>query len=176
MKKIRKRSVCGFFFLLIFCLAVLTGCKSSESGKNEKDEKKQSCTISIVCQSILEHKDELKEEKKDYVPEDGVILKETEVTFSEGDTVFDILKKVCKEHKIQIESSQSATYQSVYIEGIHQLYEFDCGPSSGWMYRVNGTFPNYGCSKIKAKQGDKIEWIYTCELGNDIGAKNENQK
>ena len=144
--------------------------------KQEASQKKQTCTISIVCQSILNHQDQLKESKKDYVPKDGVILEETEVEFLEGDTVFDVLKSICKKKKIQIESSQSATYKSVYIEGIHQLYEFDCGPSSGWMYRVNGTFPNYGCSKITVKQGDKIEWLYTCELGKDIGAENETQK
>ena len=36
-------------------------------------------------------------------------------------------------------------YNSYYIEGINHLYEFDVGPESGWMYKVDEWFPNYGC-------------------------------
>ena len=60
-------------------------------------------------------------------------------------------------------------YNSAYIEGISNLYEFDCGERSGWMYKVNGWFPNYGCSRYELKNGDKIEWVYTCDLGRDVG-------
>ena len=37
------------------------------------------------------------------------------------------------------------------------------------MYKVNGWFPNYGCSRYSLKQGDVIEWVYTCDLGRDVG-------
>ena len=60
-------------------------------------------------------------------------------------------------------------YGSYYIEGINQLYEFDCGQNSGWMYCVNGWFPNYGCSSYTVEDGDVIEWRYTCDLGSDVG-------
>ena len=60
-------------------------------------------------------------------------------------------------------------YNSAYVEGIHNLYEFDCGSGSGWMYRVNGWYPNYGCSRYQLSQGDTVEWRYTCDLGADIG-------
>ena len=63
----------------------------------------------------------------------------------------------------------SANYGSVYVQGINHLYEFSCGELSGWMYKVNGVFPNYGCSKYVLKNGDKIEWVYTCDLGRDVG-------
>ena len=49
------------------------------------------------------------------------------------------------------------------------MYEFDCGQYSGWMYRVNGWYPNYGCSSYDVEDGDNIEWKYTCDLGVDIG-------
>ena len=52
------------------------------------------------------------------------------------------------------------------------MYEFDCGALSGWMYRVNGWYPNYGCSRYQLKDGDVVEWRYTCDLGNDVGGKN----
>jgi len=57
----------------------------------------------------------------------------------------------------------------VYIRGIHYLYEFSCGPLSGWMYRVDGEFPNYGCSRYVLRDGQTIEWVYTCDLGRDVG-------
>ena len=55
-----------------------------------------------------------------------------------------------------------------YIAGINYLYEFDFGELSGWTYRVNGEVPSVGCDKYELKDGDKVEWIYTCELGKDI--------
>jgi hypothetical protein len=62
-------------------------------------------------------------------------------------------------------------YNSAYIMGINNLYEFDAGELSGWMYKANGEFPNYGCSRYQLKPGDVIEWIYTCDLGRDIGGE-----
>ena len=68
-----------------------------------------------------------------------------------------------------MECVYSANYGSVYVQGINNLYEFSCGELSGWMYRVNGVFPNYGCSKYVLKDGDVVEWVYTCDLGRDVG-------
>ena len=39
------------------------------------------------------------------------------------------------------------------------------------MYRVNGTFPNKGCSSYLLSDGDTVEWVYTCDLGKDVGAE-----
>ncbi len=136
----------------------------SNSGRNEN-----TCTISISCATILNNMSILDKDKKDIVPKDGWILKERTVTFKEGESVFDILKRVCKDNKIHMEASFTPLYNSSYIEGIYNLYEFDCGASSGWMYSVNDEFPNYGCSKYIVKKGDVIRWQYTCDLGKDIG-------
>ena len=89
--------------------------------------------------------------------------------FTTGETVFDILKDICEKNGIQISSRYTPLYNNYYVEGINQLYEFDCGKKSGWMYSVNGVFPNYGASSYKPKDGDKIEWVYTCNLGDDVG-------
>lgn len=131
--------------------------------------KKYTCTISIECSSILNNLGDLNPDKLDAVPSNGVILSKTKVTFSEGESVFDVLKRVCNEKGIHMESSFTPMYNSAYIEGIHNLYEFDCGSGSGWMYRVNGWYPNYGCSRYVLSDGDVIEWRYTCNLGADIG-------
>ena len=131
--------------------------------------KTYTCTFSIECSTILNNLDMLDPEKLEMVPSGGVILSKTTVTFYEGESVFDVLQRVCKEKGIHMEASWTPIYNSAYIEGIHNLYEFDCGALSGWMYRVNGWYPNYGCSRYQLQDGDTVEWRFTCDLGNDIG-------
>lgn len=139
------------------------------------------CTISISCSTLTDKRDKLKGGKAQFVPSDGYILHEVRVKFTEGETAFDILKRVCAANTctdnckycqaegIQYEASYTPAYQSWYVKGIHQLYEKDCGAYSGWMYKVNGVFPNYGSSAYTVQNGDRIEWLYTCDLGEDIG-------
>ena len=103
------------------------------------------------------------------MPSGGTILRATTVTFSQGETVYDVLQRVCRDKGIQMESSWSSLYNSAYVEGINNIYEFDVGDGSGWMYKVNGWFPNYGCSGYTLSQGDVICWVYTCNLGDDVG-------
>ena len=93
--------------------------------------KKYTCTISISCETILGNMDKCAESKKALVPENGIILPATEVTFSDGESVYDVLQRVCKANKIHMESSFTPVYNSAYIEGIHNLYEFDVGKLSG---------------------------------------------
>ena len=137
---------------------------------NVDADTKYTCTISISCETILDNMDKCAESKEALVPEDGIILPVTEVTFSEGESVYDVLQRVCKENKIHMESSFTPVYNSAYIEGIHNLYEYDVGKLSGWMYAVNGWYPNYGCSRYQLKDGDVVEWRYTCDLGDDLGS------
>ena len=147
--------------------------KPVEPEDQEVDKgKTYTCTFSIECSTILNNLDMLDPDKLEMVPSGGVILAKTTVTFYEGESVYDVLQRLCKEKGIHMESSWTPIYNSAYIEGIHNLYEFDCGSLSGWMYRVNGWYPNYGCSRYQLKDGDVVEWRYTCDLGNDIGGKN----
>lgn len=133
-------------------------------------EEKNICTITILCDTILDNMDNLDDGKEAYVPANGTILATSSVEFEEGETVFDVLTRVCEYAGIQIEYSWTAIYNSYYIEGINNLYEFDCGNESGWMYKVNGWFPNYGCSSYELENGDNIVWCYTCNgLGADVG-------
>ena len=138
-------------------------------------ENSQTVFISIRCDTILDNLDKLDESLRsdEYVPKDGVILPRTEYVLREGDTVFDILDRAVRYNRIQMEfqGSDQNSFGSVYIRGINYLYEFSCGELSGWMYKVDGEYPNYGCSKYKLKDGQEIEWVYTCDLGNDVGAE-----
>jgi len=109
--------------------------------------------------------------KAEVIPENGVIYETREVEFYEGESVFDVLLREVKKEKIHMEFSMTPIYNSNYIEGINNLYEFDGGELSGWMYKVNGWYPNYGCSRYQLKDGDVIEWVYTCDLGRDVGCE-----
>ena len=144
---------------LLLCLLLLlcTAC----GGQAQEDAGALHCTVRIECSTSG---------KADIVPPDGVLLPETTVAFSEGDTVFDVLQQVCRAQGIHMESTWTPAYNSAYIEGIGNLYEFDCGELSGWMYSVNGVWPDYGCSGYTLHDGDTVVWSYTCDLGRDVGA------
>ncbi len=155
--------------------------KPSKVTTTKKQGKTVTCTIEIECKTILSNLGNLRPEKKAFLPKDGFILKETTVSVAEDSTVFDVLKLVCKQNTcpekctycrksgIQLEYVYTPGYDSEYIRGIHQLYEKDCGTQSGWMYSVNGVFPNYGVNKYTVKNGDNIKLLYTCDLGEDVG-------
>lgn len=132
-------------------------------------DKELTCTLSVRCDTILDNIEWLAPEKAELVPEDGVIFPEQSVVFYEGESVFNLLLREMKKNKIHLEFENTPMYNSAYIEGIGNLYEYDCGELSGWMYKVNGWFPNYGCSRYQLKAGDKVEWVYTCNLGKDVG-------
>ena len=141
----------------------------------------QTCTVEIRCDTVLQNLGSLKKNKAGFVPESGVILPKTAVACSPGDTVFEVIRRVCAAHPcaencvycraggIQIEYTYTPGLATYYIEGVHQLYEKDCGMYSGWMYSVNGVFPNVGVSEYAVSPGDEILFAYTCDMGEDIG-------
>lgn len=134
-----------------------------------EDKKTHSCTITVRCDTILDNLEYLDPSKAGLIPASGVILPEQTVEFNEGESVFDVTLRTMQSNKIHFEFSKTPAYNSVYIEGINNIYEFDCGELSGWMYRVNGEFHNYGCSLCTVGDGDRIEWLYSCDMGADLG-------
>ncbi len=146
--------------------------KAAEPEKEEETVPVPTCTVSIRCDTAIENSDRLEAAKKPYLPKDGCILPAVTVEIEEGESVFEALKHVCDKYGIQLEFSWTPIYNSAYIEGIGYLYEFDCGDESGWIYKVNGVVPNYGCSEFKLRGGETVEWIYSCEgYGADVGAE-----
>ena len=126
------------------------------------------CTLSIECKTILPKLKDMNPKLKKLIPSDGVVLSGETVHFNEGDSVFDVLKKVCLEKDISLEYSYVPAFKTVYIEGLADLYEFDGGNLSGWQYSVNGEFVMLGCSAKTVSDGDVIEWRYTCDMGRDL--------
>ncbi|MGL4848637.1 MAG: DUF4430 domain-containing protein [Clostridium sp.] len=140
---------------------------NQENEQKVEVPKKKEVSISINAQKAVEYGIN-KESGFTHIPANGVLLGEQKVEIKEGETVFDILMKVIQKTKLHMEYTGGGS--AIYIEGIDNLYEFDCGKFSGWMYSVNGVYPNYGVGAYKVKDGDKITFNYTCDLGRDLGA------
>ena len=140
--------------------------------KKHKENAIGTVTMTIRCDTVADRCDH------DYIPEDGIILDVTEFDIEEGETVYDILIEAAKAYRIQVENrgSSGSAHGMVYIAGINYLYEMDFGDLSGWVYHVNGITPSRGCGEYKLSDGDRIEWLYTCELGHDLDEVYENEK
>lgn len=128
--------------------------------KKKKKTDTVTCTVTVECKSILDHMDELKEGHEEFVPSDGYIIKNYTYKAKAGYTAYDALKSACNNNDIKL-TAQKTSY-GVYISGINNLDEFDCGKQSGWMYSVNGIMPNTTCENVTVDDGDSIVFTYVC--------------
>jgi hypothetical protein len=159
LKKRNKKNfiVIGVIALILMFSAFFIRINSADEYYNSsvvKDNTVGVVTLTVRCDTIM---------GKDGAPENPVILEKSEYEIAEGDTVYTVLAEALQKEGILFE--HNATY---YISGIDNLYEFQFGDLSGWMYRVNGETPSVGCGEYALEDGDEIEWLYTCEIGNDL--------
>lgn len=182
-----KKDILAIGGILLILAAILCGVhirsvddyyRADTTGTTDAAEtttESETVTIGIRCDTILDNYDDLDPalRSEEFVPSDGVILPPTTYELHPGDTVFDVLSRAVRDNRIQMEyqGADQNRYGGVYIQGIHYLYEFSCGPLSGWTYRVDGEFPNYSCAQYVLKGGQTIEWLYTCDLGRDVGCE-----
>ena len=130
--------------------------------KKIKDNAVGTVNMEIRCDTIAG--------RAEHIPADGVILPPVAFDIEAGDTVFDILTEAAQTYGIQVENKGSAggAHGMVYISGINYIYEYDFGDLSGWVYHVNGIAPSRSCGEYELSDGDRIEWLYTCEIGHDL--------
>ncbi len=154
-------------FILLFSIMLLlfvTACTSNDSSLSEGS---MSCTLTVECKTVLENKAMLSEDKADIIPKDGIFAHEIKIGFDEGDTAFDVLQKFTRSEKLHLDFDDSV--YGAYIKGIGNLYLGDCGEMSAWFFKVNGKSINESCSQYTLKDGDKIEFLYSCDFGADVG-------
>ncbi len=172
----------NLIILLLAVLVVLVAVKGIDIQSVDEyylshieDIKADSRTVflSIRCDTVLANWDLLDKtlQTGDYIPSDGIVLPRTEYVLREGDTVFALLQRAMRYHKIQLDflSNPLPGQNGAYIKGINYLYEFSCGPLSGWLYKVNGVFSSGDSSSYTLQDGDSVEWVYSCDLGRDVG-------
>ncbi len=154
MKKYLKYGLLIFTALIVIILLLISLNKAIPKKNN------LTCSIMVDCSDILTDVNLLKEEKRLLLPDDGVIYEFSGAAFSDGETAFDVLERELKKEKIHIDFSITPVYNTVYIKGIGNIYERDCGERSGWTYFVNNESPSVGASDYKLKDGDNIVFTY----------------
>ena len=123
-----------------------------------KDEAIGSVTLTIRCDKVAG--------RAAHIPADGVLLAAAEMPIASGDTVYTVLTDAARAHALHMEASGAQGL--MYIHGIGNIYEFDFGELSGWLYTVNGETFSVGVDQYVLKPGDKVEFHYTLELGRDF--------
>lgn len=156
MKK-RYFGILAMMVVLLMTTIIMGGC-----GKEEKAGPTGEMTISVVCHNAaaMEKEGKLDEDVASIVPDDGILLEEKTVTFTEGDNALDATRAVLREEEMQTSSSGSGDTE--FIDSIDNLSAGDVGSASGWMFLVNGEYPDVGPSKYIIQDQDVIVWEYTC--------------
>ena len=100
--------------LLCAALCTLTAC-----GAQQEQTVAGTCTLSISCRTLADAPEKCKADKQELIPADGWILPEETLEFYEGESVFDVLLRETKNHKIHMEYSETPLYQAAYIVHRH---------------------------------------------------------
>lgn len=153
MKKIKFTALTALIILLIFALS------SCSAEKPDDTEYTYTCRLTVTCEDLIENMNTVPSAKTSLVPENGIIL-DIDAGFNEGESVLDVLKRELQNKSIHMDVTELPAYNTVYVSAINNLYEKDCGDTSGWMFSVNGEFTSTGCSETKLANGDTVEWAY----------------
>ena len=141
----------------VFLLDVQTADSYYSTAVAKKDAVGQ-VTLTIRCDKVAG--------QAKHIPADGVLLAETSLPVAEGDTVYTVLTDAARAHGLHMEASGAPGM--MYIHGVGNIYEFDFGDLSGWLYQVNGERLSVGVDQCVLQPGDRVELMYTLELGRDL--------
>lgn len=119
---------------------------TSNNNVETTQKKEISVSLTISCKNALKYNVN--------IPASGYFLTTTTYAVKNGESLFDLLSKTCKQNGIRLD------YEGSYITGIGGLYEKECTPQSGWMYRVNGKLIMKSANKYILNDGDKVEFYY----------------
>lgn len=162
-KRFNKKNVVllAVISVAVILLVVFVDFQSTDEHYENNSEANNSdayVSITIRCDSVIG--------KAEHIPPDGIILNTVKISIAENATVYDVLLDATSKNQIHLETNGANS--NVYIEGIANIYEFEYGDLSGWIYRVNGEQPSVSCGECELKAGDCIEWIYSLELGKEL--------
>ena len=89
---------------------------------------------------------------------DGEAVYSSSAEYREGITAFDLLTETAEEKNISVVFSGSKS--SPYVTSINGLCEKQHGPSSGWVYTVNGKMVMLSSGKCTLNPDDVVQWKY----------------
>ncbi len=182
IKNNKLKLLSALVIIVAIAVVIMLSLGKSFDNNNQSDEKiqlengavidtdtdKMYCSLTIRCDAILTNMDLMDKEKIDIVPKDGIILKEDKIEFEKGESVFDVVVRVAKDKKIHIDFDKAAGNVAAYVRGIGNIYEFDCGDMSGWIYTVNGKSPDVSYDNYVLQNGDNVEWVYICSFDESM--------
>ncbi len=133
----------------------------STQAEQNKEPNTLNVTFSVECKNAIDYGILNIGTFSEILSPDGIILPETSVKAEQGTSVVKALKAVLKDNNITYKITSSG-----YVKTINGLSEFDCGEASGWLYLVNGELPSVSAKSYILKDGDKVEFRYTCVAGD----------
>lgn len=151
---------------VLACCLLCVGCSLGAGNGQDGREKTVPVSLEIRCDTVFQNPDLLPEELQEILPADGILLAAQEYMVAEGDTAFDLLRTVCTDRKLVLETAGTA--KNAYVRGIAGLREFTVGPLSGWQYYVNGSYMQISCGSYTLQPGDRVVFAYTCDMGKDL--------
>ena len=153
----------------LIALMLLAGCARPGAGEGAGYPGGDfTVTLSVSVHTLLDNMHRLDREKHELVPGDGVIFAPAQVWANQGDSAFDVLHREMRAAGIHLAFRITPFLDSAYVEAIHNIFEFDAGELSGWMYLVGGQAQGVGASQHELSPGDVIQWVYTLDLGRDL--------
>lgn len=162
-RNLRNFTAVGIVAILLIFAVLITNFQSSDSYYSSAYADKPN---SIGTVSLTIRCDTVSDKGVRHIPADGIILDVSTFEIESGDTVYDVLSEAAAQNKLHLETSGGN--DSVYVEGISNIYQFDFGDLSGWMFFVNGESPSVSCGEYILSDNDEIEWLYTCDIGKDL--------
>lgn len=146
----------------------LLDIKSAEEYYSQEAKADFYVSFSVTCHAAAENLSTIDESVNplSVIPEDGVVIAQRRLGLPEGATAFEALLEAARQEQIRVD--YTGTVYGAYVSGIGYIYEFGFGDMSGWLYRVNGEFPEVSAGAYALSEGDTVEFIYTCDGGGDL--------
>lgn len=174
--------------ILILCFLILTSCGKQDVAPERTDNVTPPSSASDVSapESAPTQETTVQKNPKIYEPEpppvqdkntseptvqtvcievlgpEGILLYSAEAEHREGLTAFDLLMETAKEKNIP--AVYTGGKSSPYITSIGGFAEKGHGPSSGWIYTVNGESVMKPSNKCAMSPGDRLEWKYITQF------------
>ena len=86
----------------------------------------------------------------------------------EGTTAMDVFRQVLAGNGYSYEAKGSYVQAVIKPDGT-KVAEFSKGPNSGWVFRVNGEFPDVAMQDCRLSDGDVIEVFFTADYMDEPG-------
>ena len=86
----------------------------------------------------------------------------------EGMTAMDVFRQVLTANGYSYEAKGSYVQAVIKPDGT-KVAEFSKGPNSGWVFRVNGEFPDVAMQDCRLSDGDVIEVFFTADYMDEPG-------